>query len=83
MEFKKQYTKEEVQELTSWMENHKDQFPLEFDLDKATHLNNLPQMVHFYNEVALLHVDNPTYSGQIYFLFRLRDALREACHIAD
>lgn len=83
MEYKKQYTKEEVEELAAWLEAHRKQMPKDFYLDKATHIGNLPEMVPFYIDIIRKHHENSTYSGQVYTIFRMRDVLKEQYGLTD
>ncbi len=83
MEYKKLYSQEEIDEITAWFESHKDQLPESLDVDKATHMSNFRQTVSSYIDIARLHRENATYSGQIYFLFQMREAVKAACHIDD
>ncbi len=83
MEYKKLYSQEEIDEITVWFESHKDQLPESLDVDKATHMSNFRQTVSSYIDIARLHRENATYSGQIYFLFQMREAVKAACHIDD
>ncbi len=83
MEYKKIYTQEEIDEITAWFETHKDELPEKLNVDKATHMPDFRRTVQNYIDIAREHRDNATYSGQIYFLFRMRDAVKAECHIND
>lgn len=75
MEFKKKYTQEELGELCAWFSARLDRLPADMHLDKAIYIKDLPATVRHYMEIARLHGDNPTYSGQMYHLFLMRDNL--------
>lgn len=77
MDFKKQYIHEEIEEVIAWFEKHKNDIPQTLDLDKATHIPDFPSTLHCYIEIAQTHFNNPTYSGQIYTLFRMREAMQQ------
>ncbi len=77
MEFKKKYTKDEMGELCAWFAARLDRLPAEMHLDKAIHIKDLPTTVRHYMEIVKLHGDNPTYSGQVYHLFLMRDKLQD------
>lgn len=83
MDYKKRYTPEEIKEVAEWFKNHKEQMPQSLDVDKATHIPNFPSTVNSYIDIAQAHMDNATYSGQIYLLFKMRDVMKEACGIED
>ena len=83
MEYKKQYNPEEIKEVTEWFKAHEEQMPKMLDVDKATHISDFPLTVNHYIDIAHAHIENATYSGQIYFLFKMRDAMKEACGIQD
>lgn len=83
MNFKKQYTHEEIEEVVAWFEKHQAEVPQTLNLDKATHIPDFPSTLHTYIEIARTHCDNPTYSGQIYTLFRMRDAMLQAAGSAE
>ncbi len=83
MEYKKLYSQEEIDEIIAWFEAHEDQLPQSLDVDKATHMPDFRNTVKNYMDIARLHRENATYSGQIYFLFQMRDAVKAACHIND
>lgn len=83
MEYKKLYSQEEIDELIAWFEAHKEDLPKSLDVDKATHMADFRSTVKNYMDIARLHRENATYSGQIYFLFQMRDAVKAACRIND
>lgn len=78
MEFKKKYSKEELEELCAWFASRMDKLPADMHLDKAIYVKDFPTTVRHYLEIVRLHGDNPTYSGQVYHLFLMRDNLLAA-----
>lgn len=75
MEYKKLFTKEELKEIVEWFESHWDKLPESLYMDKATYLSDFKRTVRLYYDIAKEHSENPTYSGQIFQLFKMRDAV--------
>lgn len=75
MEYKKLFTKEELKEIVEWFESHWDKLPESLYMDKATYLSDFKRTVRLYYDIAKEHGENPTYSGQIFQLFKMRDAV--------
>lgn len=73
--FKPQYTQADIDEIKAWYERHADQLPTEFVLNDSTRYLNLPSTLKTYFEIWDIHHDNPTFSGQIYQLFLIREKL--------
>lgn len=83
MEYKQLFSKDEIDAVVEWFNNHKDQMPESLQVDKATYLPDFPRTVNNYIDIAHVHYQNPTYSGQIFFLFKLQEAMKKECGIAD
>lgn len=77
MEYKKHYSEEEINDVRTWFETHKDHLPDTLQMDKATFIKNLNHTVSLYLDIAEKHKDNETYAAQIHHLFMMRDAIRE------
>lgn len=75
MDYKKQYTAAELAELKAWFAAHKDQLPATLQLDQATFVPDVARAVAQLEEIADLHYANPTFSGQIYLLFKIRQKI--------
>lgn len=73
MEYKKTFTKEEIDELIHWFDTH--QYEKELDLGIGVSTKNLDQSIPPLIHVARTKYMSPVFSGQIYMLFRIRDAL--------
>ena len=73
MEYKPTFTKEEIDELISWFTTHK--FEKELILDKGIVVKDLdkalPPLIH----VAQTRYENRNFSGQIFMLYKIREAL--------
>lgn len=76
MDYKKHYTNEELDELISWFDSHKEHLPKSLQMDKATYIKDLDKTLKLYLEIEKRHKDNDTYGGQIYHMFMMRDAIR-------
>ena len=77
MIYKKQYTEEEIADLKKWFEEHKDKLPSTLQLDTATFIPNVEQAVRQLMDIADIHRHNPTFSGQIYLLYRIKEKIEE------
>lgn len=78
MIYKKNYSKEELQELAHWYETHRSGFPKTFDTDAATHYADMQHSTDYILNILNESGENPTFSGQVFMFFSLRDALTEA-----
>lgn len=73
--FKTKYTQADIDEIKTWFDRHADQLPTEFVLNESTRYLNLPTSIKSFFEIWNIHHDNPTFSGQIYQLFLIRQKL--------
>ena len=73
--FKTKYTQADIDEIKIWFDRHADQLPTEFVLNESTRYLNLPTSIKSFFEIWNIHHDNPTFSGQIYQLFLIRQKL--------
>ncbi len=80
--FKRIYTREELEELRSWYERHENELPVSLQLNEATLFKDLKVAVKAFLEVYRTHGTNPTFSGQYYLLFLIRQQL-ESMGIRD
>lgn len=73
MEYKPEYTKDEVDELVHWFNTHT--YENEVDLGGGILIGDiqktLPRMLH----IAQTKYENRTFSGQIQLAFRIREEL--------
>lgn len=69
------YTKEELDEIVSWFKARMDQLPEELTIAPGVTTKELPAVVARYYDIIDLHKENPTYTGQIGHLFKIRDVL--------
>lgn len=72
---KELYTLEEINDLTSWFEARMDKLPKSLEVMPGVTAPDLHLVVSNYIDVANLHKENPTYTGQISHLFRIREVL--------
>lgn len=75
MQYKKHFTSDELKELLEWFDSNQDKLPETLNLDKATHIKDFKRTLKLYYDIAREHIDNPTYSGQIYHLFQMKEAV--------
>ena len=77
MEFKSHYTKEEIEEAEAWLQERWDKLPSDFQLDEATKITDLKRTLENLIHIAKELHHNPTYTGQIILLFKIKDKLQE------
>lgn len=75
MEYKRHYEPEEIAELKEWFAARIDRLPESIHYAPGIEMPELRRTVDIYLEICDLHADNPTYSTQIYQLFRIRECL--------
>ena len=73
MEYKSTYTAEDVKELYKWFDEQ--HYENAVNLGHGVNVKDVKMLVDSSRTVALAKYDNPTYSGQIHFLFMVREAL--------
>ncbi len=77
MEFKKTYTEEEIEELIAWFEKNDDKLPESLYVDNATFIKELRYTVHLYFPLVRERRESICFSGQVFFLFKIRKKLME------
>lgn len=75
--YKKLFSGEELREIYQWVKQHQDALPESLWLDDATYIPDLRTTAGHYLEIIELHRENPTYSGQIYQIFRIREKVEQ------
>ena len=75
MEYKKQYTQEELDNLVAWFKEHMDELPQSLYIDKATYVKDLKYTVQLYFDIVRDLAEIPCYSGQIRHLFLMKEAV--------
>ncbi len=73
MEYKATYTKEEVEELVEWFNTH--EYDNEVDLGEGQFINDIKKCAKALSHTTLTQYANPTFSGSICNLFKIREAL--------
>ncbi len=73
MEYKPTYTKEEIEEVIAWFQTH--QCEQDIDMGGGIHIRELSKTLEQLFHIARTQHENRVFSGQIYFLFRIRDEL--------
>lgn len=77
MEYKKQFSLEELAEVEGWLKARWERLPQSLRLNTGVNIPDLKLTLTHYFDVAHDLNDNPTYSGQIYHLFLIRKKLLE------
>ncbi len=75
MQYKKHFTTEELNEILEWFDTNRNKLPNSLKLDNATYIKDFKRTLQLYYDIAREHRDNPTYSGQIYHLFQMKEAV--------
>ncbi len=83
MEFKKQYTEKELDDLVQWFKSNLEFLPASFKLDEATNYPDLHFTAGIIIEQAPLLGKNDIYSGLIHQYSLLRDKLIESGAVAN
>ena len=73
MEYKPTYTKEEVAELENWFATHT--FEKELDMGDGIYIEDVQTTIVPMLNVARTKYENRNLSGQICFLFKMREEL--------
>jgi hypothetical protein len=83
MEYKKNYTDEEIKELLNWYNKHEKELTGPFEMNEYTHFTELKNALPAIFATLKRGGDNSTFSGQIHQYFILRDALIKAGKCSD
>lgn len=75
MEYKRTYNEADVKELQEWFKTR--DYENEIDMGQGIKILNVKLFVENSLNVVLKNFENPTYSGMIYKLYLLREALIE------
>ena len=81
MEYKRTYTKEEAEEIIRWFDAH--ECNQEVDLGHGLVVENIKHLINQSRNIVLKKYDNPTYSGQIQFLYHLQEVMIEKGLVND
>lgn len=75
MEYKPTYTKEEVEELIGWFDSN--DYDNEVDLGQGQYIKDVKKCANALKHTTLTQHNNPTFSGSINVLFKIRETLIE------
>ena len=75
MEYKDNYTLDEVKELVDWFKGK--ELPKAMRIDESTYSSNLPLTVESLCLQALLHYENATFNNSIRLLYKIRENLEK------
>lgn len=78
MKYKKHFTDKELSDLLAWFDAHENALPQSIVVDKALYIKDLRYTLRLYRDIVAEHKDNPTYSGQIYLLFKIKKTLEDS-----
>lgn len=78
MDYKRLFSQAEIEELLAWFEAHEANLPASLTVDNgSTHIKDLKRTVALYRDIVSHHRENPTYSGQIFTLEKIRRAIEQ------
>ena len=75
MDFKKKYSAEELNDLIAWFEANKQRLPQSLQLDPGNYIPDLKSTLEVMICVSQRTRNNPTFSGFICNLFKVRDKI--------
>lgn len=75
--YKKQYTKEEVEEAIDWLNNHVSEFPKTLTLSDAIVVEDLPRTLKSLIFSAKSNYRNVNFSGLICQMFAIKENLEK------
>lgn len=78
MDLPELYTPEEINGILAWAQEALPTLPDELEIAPGMCTHNLKQVVTYYIDIVNLHRENPTYTGQIGHLFRIREVLTKS-----
>ena len=75
MEYKDEYTKQEVEELVAWFEAHEHELPQSMQIDDSAFSADLKKTVRIFMEQSLMYWENPTFNGTIRMLYLIKSKI--------
>ena len=75
MTFKNRYSRKELDEVSQWLKEHKNELPHEMELYRGEVCKDVPRMVEHLLIMAEVHGDNSVFSGELAYLFLIRERL--------
>ncbi|MDY6298127.1 MAG: hypothetical protein SPL50_07600 [Alloprevotella sp.] len=73
--YKAEYSEDEVRELLDWAEQHLDELPVSLELGKEIRIPDVRRTVASLHDMAKSHGTDRSFSGQVYTLMRIREAV--------
>ena len=77
MDYKKEFSQEEIAEVVAWFKAHMSALPQDFDILPGVKTKDLPGVVSKYLELAEHLKENKTFHGQLSHLFVIREKLQQ------
>lgn len=74
MEYKKHFTDEELNAVKEWFNSHWDLLPESLSPEPGTFIKDFKHTLTLYYDIMEQHKNNPTYSAQIYQVFKMQVA---------
>lgn len=75
--FTKRFSDEDLESVKQWIRDNLDTMPKSLQLSPSTFIADLPTTASYYIDIIDLHKDNPTYAGQIYHAFQIRERVEQ------
>lgn len=77
MNFKKNFSAEEIEELCSWLKENIDKLPQSLQLDKSIYIKDLKSTIELFIPLAKERRESQCFNGQIFLLFKIREKVLE------
>lgn len=77
MNFKKNFSAEEIEELCSWFNENADTLPESLQLDKSLFIKDLKHTIKLFIPLAKERRESQCFNGQIFLLFKIREKVLE------
>lgn len=77
MNFKKNFSAEEIEELCSWLKDNIDKLPQSLQLDKSIYIKDLKSTIELFIPLAKERRESQCFNGQIFLLFKIREKVLE------
>ena len=75
--FTKRFSDEDLESVKQWIRDNLDTMPKSLQLNPSTFIADLPTTASYYIDIIDQHKENPTYAGQIYHAFQIRERVEQ------
>ena len=75
--FTKRFSDEDLEDVKKWIRDNLETMPKSLQLNPSTFIADLPLTASYYIDIIDQHKENPTYAGQIYHAFQIRERVEQ------